>query len=92
MIGLPPDGGAVAQDLGRAILQPRGQFRFVLAVGFVGFWKGADRKVFSGKGSQVPIFIALGIPDHSRTPNPLAQYLSLVIGRCGFVANAGEHH
>jgi len=72
LIGLRPNGGAVAQNLGRALFQPRGQFRFVLAVRFIGLGEGADRQVVSSKRPKVPIFITLGVPDQARTPDPLA--------------------
>ena len=91
LVRLRPHGGAVARDLRRAFFQPRRQFGFILAVRLIGFGKGADRQVVWSKRPKVPIFVALSIPDHARTPDPLAQHLSLVIGGCGFVTHAGDH-
>ncbi len=57
---------------------------------FVNFWERADWEVLSGKCSKVFIFIALGIPDHAGTTNPLRQGFGMVNGRVCLESNACE--
>lgn len=89
LVGLVPLDRLVAQDLRRAVRQPRRQLLVLEpGEGLVDGRVGADGQVLAGVGREVPVLVALGVPDDPGAADPLAERPPLRSCRMGLEADA----